>query len=431
MAVCALVFFDCKKPLELNPTQAIDNDQLIVDALSAEVAMNGLYSNAQDFFGSLLTIEMDLASDITDHLGTFPAWSSLDRNDPLPEEFPYANGWTAAYALIYNANVILEALPTLNAPTLDVNQLTGEARALRAWTYFYLVNLFGDVPLVEKPLSDLSGINVPKSPAGEVLDFVKQELGQAVNELGGASDPNRIIKAAAQAMQAKLFLLLEDWDQAITAADAVIAQGYQLEPAYMDLFGENISGEVIWQLEFNSNDQNQLAFHYRESPGGRHEVGPSTLIVEKFAADDARRNSIAPAPNSANGNWQVAKYSDFATGTDEPILLRLADILLVKAEALAELGQYQAASTLLNQVRGRSLPNSNLNLTMDNSKNLILEERMLELAWEAGNRWLDMQRTPLGEQFLTAKGVDVCRLKWPLPRIEVGTNTALEQNPCY
>ncbi|MEL6924768.1 MAG: RagB/SusD family nutrient uptake outer membrane protein, partial [Bacteroidota bacterium] len=241
----------------------------------------------------------------------------------------------------------------------------------------------------------------------------------------------RISKAAVHTMLAKLHLMRGVWSEALAAADAVLSGDFQLVDNYMDLFDGSLSTEAIWQLDFNSNDGNQLAFHYNPSPAGRHEAGPSQLIVDAFATNDARRASIAATPNSANGAWQVTKYSDAATGSDQPILLRLADVLLIKAEALAELSRFDEATVLFNLVRERSVPGEPISLSANNFKNVILNERMLELAWEGGNRWLDMLRTSLGADYLRSKGRDVCKLKWPIPRIEVNTNTALEQGGCY
>lgn len=422
-------FFACEKPLELNPAQSIDSEKLIVDASSAEVAMNGLYSNVQDLFGGTMTITMDVASDITDHTGTFPSWNDIDMSNPFPDNTGIDDGWVAGYALIYNANVVLDVLPTVDDPALDAAQFLGEARAIRAWTYFYLANIFGDVPLINTPVSVLADVNVAKSSASDVFNFVAGELTKSLAELtGGVS--GRINADVVNAMLAKVYASTGNWSAAADAADAVIPN-YTLVGNYMDLFNGSISSEAIFQIDFNSTDGNSLSFYYWDTPGGRHEIGPSQTILDALTIGDARSASVDTTINSANGDWYITKYADFALGTDKPILLRLADILLIKAEAEAEAGNYGDATTYFNMVRERSVPGGGITLDANNFKDAILNERMIELAWEAGHRWIDMQRSGLAASHVAANGQDGCKAKWPIPRAEIDANTAMVQNPCY
>lgn len=425
-------FFACEGPLELDPAQSIDSEKLIVDGASANVAMNGLYSNAQDLYGGNITIIMDVASDVTDHIGTFTSYRDLDESNPLPDNTAIDDPWRDGYALIYNANVVLSVVPTVDDPALDANQILGEARAIRAWTYFYLANIYGDIPLIESPISTVDEVNVAKTAEGDIYNFVTGELTKALGELGDGGSATRITKGAVNAMLAKVYASLGNWTQASSAADAVVAGGYTLVSNYMDLFNGSISSEAILQLDFNSNDQNSLSFFYWDTPGGRHEIGPSemmrTLLYNN--ADDARSGSIIDAPESPQLDIQVAKYTDFATGTDKPILLRLADILLIKAEALAEGGDFPNAQMYFDMVRTRSNPNT-ITLDAGNFKETILNERIIELAWEGGHRWIDMQRTGAAATHVTGNGREACKAKWPIPRAEVQANTALDQNPCY
>ena len=428
--ILALSFFACEGPLELDPAQSIDNEKLIIDGASAAVAMNGLYSNAQDFWGGETTIVMDVATDITDHIGTFPSWFDINDNNALPDNTGIDDPWEDAYALIYNANVVLSVVPTVTDPTLNQNQTLGEARALRAWAYYYLTNMFGDVPLIQNPVGALEEVNVAKTAQSEIVSFILSELSTAAGELGDGADANRITKGAVNAMMAKVHAHAGNWSMASAAADNVIAGGYALAGNFMDLYNGSISSEAILQLDFNATDQNSLSFFYWDTPGGRHEVGPSEMIRTAYTADDARASSVADAPMSANGDFHVTKYSDFALGSDKPILLRLADILLIKAEAEAEQGNFGAASDYLNMVRARA-GLADATLDAGNFKDMILRERMLELAWEGGNRLIDLQRTGRMADVVTANGEDACKIVWPIPRPEIDSNTAMVQNPCY
>jgi len=425
-------FFACEGPLELDPAQSIDSEKLIVDAASANVAMNGLYSNAQDLWGGNVTIIMDISSDVSNHIGTFTSYRDLDESNPFPDNTAIDDPWRDGYALIYNANVVLAVVPTVNDPALDANQLLGEARALRAWSYFYLANMYGDVPLIQTAINTVDEVNVTKTPEADIYNFVIGELNKALGELGDGGGATRITKGAVHAMLAKAYAATGQWGLASDAADDVVDLGYMLATNYMDLFNGSISSEAIFQLDFNSNDQNSLSFFYWDTPGGRHEVGPSQYMRDLLYqnADDARSGSIIDAPSSPQLDIQVAKYSDFATGSDKPILLRLADILLIKAEALAREQDYGMAQMYFDQVRTRSNPNT-ITLDANNYEDVILEERAMELAWEGGHRWLDLQRTGRAADVVTANGQDACKAKWPIPRAEIDANTAMVQNPCY
>ncbi|MCB0521249.1 MAG: RagB/SusD family nutrient uptake outer membrane protein [Lewinellaceae bacterium] len=429
-----LILSACKEKLDIDPQQAINSDELITDIASAKIAMNGLYSRLQDFYGSTSLIIVDLASDISDHIGPFPRWRDVDQNNTLPDGAT-ADMWAEMYRTIYSANLIIQLLSEADDPSLeaDKDRMIGEARFIRALNYFYLANLFGEVPLITKPLDKLEEVNVPKVPASEVFAAILQDLQAAESSVPASSDRKRVSKAAVNALLSKVYLTLQNWEMASAKATLAIedaAGAYKLETNYADLFNLNISSEAILQLPFSATDQNVLAYHYWEKPGGRHEVAPSQEYVDSFSPDDLRAGASFGEANDGTGSFFTKKYKDFGTGSDHPYVLRLVDVILVKAEAEAELGKYDLASTLINQVRTRAgLPD--VMLDASNYKDLILEERKLELAFEGGNRWLDMLRTGLAEQFVVAKGREACKALFPIPRSEIDANSAIVQNPCY
>ncbi len=421
----------CEGPLELDPTQSIDSEKLISDASSAAVAMTGLYSNAQDFWSDRAYFNIDVLSDITDHIGTFTSLREFDENDVLPDNAEFVQIWVRAYELIYNANVILATLPTVTDLALEPlkAQYSGEAKALRAYAYYYLTNVWGDVPLVLTPVVSLEDVNLAAASQSEVYAQIIADLTAAKSEVAAGS-ATMVSLGAVNAMLAKVYLSLGNWSEANSAADAVMAEGYSLTPNYMDLYNGTVSSEAIFQLDFNATDANSLSFWYWDKPGGRHEVAPSQMILDAYEEGDTRRAAVADASEGAESPFYVAKWSDFALGTDNTIILRLADVMLIKAEALAEMGDYDSASELLNMVRTRA-GLGGLSLDASNFKDAILNERMIELAWEGGHRWFDMLRTDLATQFVTSKGLDACKVLMPIPRSEVDANTAIMQNPCY
>ena len=139
-----LILSACNETLDIDPKQAINSDELITDIASAKIAMNGLYSRLQDFYGSTSLIIVDLASDISDHIGPFPRWRDVDQNNTLPDGAT-ADMWAEMYRTIYSANLIIQLLSEADDPSLeaDKDRMIGEARFIRALNYFYLANLFG------------------------------------------------------------------------------------------------------------------------------------------------------------------------------------------------------------------------------------------------------------------------------------------------
>lgn len=421
----------CNDELNINPNQSIDSATLVTDASSASVAMSGLYSRAQDLWRDQTYFNIDVLSDITDHVGTFVALREFQENNVFPDNGQLTSIWNNAYELIYGANLIIDVLPGVEDAALDAvkDQYIGEARALRAYAYYYLANVFGDVPLITTPVKNLDEINVPLSAYADVLNQAISDLNaaEAVVPSGAAT---RISKGAINAMLAKVYMTLGNWPAAGTAADKVIVESYSLVPNYMDLYNGSISSEAIFQLDFNSTDANSLSFFYWDKPGGRHEIAPSQAIVDAYEAGDARRAAVGDAVGGGGSPYYCTKWSDFATGTDKPIVLRLADVLLIKAESLAEAGNLTDATTIVNQIRTRA-GLSDVTLDAGNYKSIILKERMIELAWEGGHRWFDMLRSGEAEAYVTGKGQDVCQIRMPIPRAEVDANTAVSQSPCY
>ncbi len=431
----------CEEPLEVDPRLSVDSSNLITDASSAGVAMNGLYDGLQAVYGAgapnIVPIVVDLVSDNMVHTGTFTTLREMDENDILATNGGIAGFWNNLYNTIYRANVIISILPTVDDPALDAErlQLEAEAKVIRAICYFHLVNNWGAVPLITTPLETLDDVNVPRTSVGEVNSQILADLNAAIPNLASDGDRARVSKAAANAMLAKVQLQLGNYAEASSAAAAAINDpvGYTLEANYSDLYNANLTSEAILQIDFNTNDANSISFWYWDQPDGRHEVAPpseNNLFV--FEEGDTRSSVIDSTVNSTSGPLFAKKYIDFGTGTDKPYVVRLADVLLMKAEADAQLGDFASASDLVNLVRARAGLEP-VTLDAGNFIDIISEERRVELAFE-GHRWYDMKRYGTALEFLTAKGRSENDLVLPIPDNEIDRNTAIsqsDQNPGY
>jgi hypothetical protein len=238
--------------------------------------------------------------------------------------------------------------------------------------------------------------------------------------------------------------------------DAVIAGGYTLLPDYDQLWNnqnEN-SAEAIFEINYNGGitDGNWGTKIFRGLDWKKFNL-PSNDLVNAFeAAGDTKRKNASIVFQDVSGKWSdqhwpqthypfINKYRNFNEGSNQNyIFIRLADILLLKAEALNEIGDPAGAATLVNQIRSRvNLPNTTANTQAD-MRLAIEKERRLELAFE-GIRWYDLKRTGRAGVVMAAAvglnnenlGYNVTpnRLVWPIPQAELDKNTKLTQNNGY
>jgi hypothetical protein len=265
-------------------------------------------------------------------------------------------------------------------------------------------------------------------------------------------------KGAVNALLAKVYATQEplDWTKVGAYCDAVIAGGYTLLPDYDQLWNnqnEN-SAEAIFEINYNGGitDGNWGTKIFRGLDWKKFNL-PSNDLVNAFeAAGDTKRKNASIVFQDVSGKWSdqhwpqthypfINKYRNFNEGSNQNyIFIRLADILLLKAEALNEIGDPAGAATLVNQIRSRvNLPNTTANTQAD-MRLAIEKERRLELAFE-GIRWYDLKRTGRAGVVMAAAvglnnenlGYNVTpnRLVWPIPQAELDKNTKLTQNNGY
>jgi hypothetical protein len=350
--------------------------------------------------------------------------------------------WRFSYVYIYEANACLEGLAASTGVTAPVKrQLTGEALFIRAWFYFYLTGMFGDVPL-ETTTDYATNAVVPKTSSEKVMQQVISDLDSAQTLLTPAypaTGPIRPNKWAAVALQARAFLYQKSWPAAETAASAVINSGlYSLVKDLNSVFLVG-SKEAIFQLEpivFNQNTSEGLLF----IPANAN-TNPTFSIpdytLNAFEAGDQRKTAWIKSTTVGGKTYSYPyKYkvrSNF-TVTEYVMVQRLAELYLIRAEARAQQNNTAGAIEDLDSIRVRAglLP---LPSTLDRAACLLAveQERRSELFTEWGHRWLDLRRTQRMDAVL---GVE--KSKWsatdslyPIPYTEIQKNVFLTQNPGY
>jgi len=369
--------------------------------------------------------------------------------------------WSDLYSNVYVVNLILERLAASRSLTPSVKQqLMGEAKFLRAFYYFYLVNLYGDVPLTTT--SDYRADAVlSRSPQVQVYQQIIADLKDAQNLLTGgyvgadakSSTIERLRpnKWAATALLARAYLYRQQWDSAELEATAVINNTglYSLCPSLNNVFLKN-STEAIWQIQpVNPGWNTEDARIFILPPTGPtsnssvtgYPVYLSSWLLDSFEISDQRRmdwiNSV-----TANGITYYYPYKYKSATLNAPVteylmVLRLAEQYLIRSEARARQGNIGGAQSDLDTIRERArLPDISAN-DQASLLSAIMHERQIELFTEWGNRWLDLKRK--GNLDIVMDSVATSKhttwnsnWQWyPIPSYEIVQDPHLVQNPGY
>ncbi len=420
-------------------------------------------------------------------------WRELHEHKWTPTHGMVNGAWVSAYSGIARANSTLENLASSPSTSPLKPVFTAEVRVLRAFYYWWLVDLYGGVPVVTAAIVDPKNPPSPNSRQ-EVYDFIVKEITEALPSLEtthSSANYGRVTKGAANALLATVYLNAEvytgtpRWNECIAACDAVINSGlYNLLPTYADVFKLANEGpgnvENIWvvghkaldgvgflrfmaTLHYNQLPQNPwngfsvLADFYNkfDTTDARHAhmlVGPQFVLGGPNAgqpAFDRNGNRLDFTPNSpivgaSEGNgvrilkWSIDPAQNGGNAGNDFAIFRYSHILLAKAEALNELnGPNQQSIDLINQVRARCFePDKPIALADFSSKQAlrdrILDERGFELLWEDMRRQ-DLIRTGhfLDAWTLKAASDGPHRKLFPIPQSQLDANPNLRQNPGY
>lgn len=382
------------------------------------------------------------------------------------------NTWNWLYRSIFKANLAIELLEKANA---DQSRIA-EAKVLRAYFYYMLMDGWGDIPFYTE--NNVTVDQIPQKSRAEVYEFVVNEIKNNVDLLSerkGGQFYGRFNKWAGYALLAKVYLNGEvytgspRWAEAITATDKIIFEGgFALNPALYNnagvnaVFGDRLDDqEVILSVYVDalSAPRNMIGIRTLHGPHGNALFGFSTWngatvhqdFVNKYSDADKRKKQwlVGPQPGGVNyslnissltsaGITEGARNAKFlpvppfepggSSSNDFPVL-RYADVLLTKAEALLRSGGSEAtARELVNMVRNRAgLPEFSGTMTLME----IYDERGRELAWE-GHRRQDMIRfgTFTAPRAFKQASSNTYKL-FPIPTEAIANNPSLTQNPGY
>ncbi len=399
--------------------------------------------------------------------------------------------WATCYAGIGRANQVIEKVPSINVMTQDErNQIVGEAKFLRAYNYFLLVNGFENVPLVLTFEKDITKLQAPQATAADVWAQIEKDLTEAEAVL----PPNytdaykgRATKGAAKALLAKTYLFREKWALAEAKFREIYGQ-YTLNANYADNFnGTKENGpESVFEIQFSGDrtvSDERHPFNFEVRPGvldGWELLYPSDWLVQTLKNDKTPGGGYSDRvygtiffddPQSAmwdlNTPANLVPYADvkgtmvrtvyfnkYAYPNDRGgayvgyniSVIRYADVLLMLAEAANENNKTGEAIGFVNEVRERSHAAPIAGLNKDQLREHIRHtERPVELAMEWGIRWFDLMRWARGTTAKlnvkstlqlhakpsAANYVEDKHIRFPIPLKEISVNPLLKQNNLY
>ncbi len=436
----------CKKFVEIDlPKDELTTDKVFADSADANAALVGIYARMHSglTFGSgLLTIFPGMSSD--ELLQT----ASNDNqqfysNTLLPANSTVGGIWSAGYSYIYTLNACIEGVKSNQTLTEAQKSIfIGEARCLRAFIYFYLVNLYGAVPLALTTDYNISRV-LPRASEDAVYKQIVEDLVYSKSVLPLTIDGNiRVNKDVATALLARVYLFRGNYTDAVTEANNLIeANRYSLAANPNDVFDPQ-STETIWGLlPVSPNRATWEAFNLIPSSSSRvpaYIISNDLINAFDFYANDLRKTDWIRY-NIVNGVKYPYpyKYKMRVAGTttlENYVILRLTEQYLIRAEAETNLNNLSAAEKDINTIRQRA---GLQDFYAGNNKALMLEEiereRQLEFAFEWGHRWFDLKRTQRVNEVLSA-----IKANWtptaslyPIPQAQLERNPKLVQNQGY
>jgi starch-binding outer membrane protein, SusD/RagB family len=463
----------CNKLVSVNaPYTSVNQANVYADVSTATAVLNGIYTNMSDpyinggFTGMTgISLLADLSAD------NLTLYSGVANSDT--KYFYYTNSlfstaaggagselWSPAYNFIFTCNAAIGGLTSSTGLAVnEKQQLLGESYFMRAFFYFYLVNLYGDVPLITSTNYKTTE-SLPRAPAAQVYSQIVADLKNAQGLLStsyvdqnlqayGAGNEQRVrpTKWAAMALLARTYLYTNDWVDAQQESDSVIASPLFSLPALNNAFLSG-SPEAIWQLQPVSNQENTADAWVFVIPSTgpdpyNYPVYLSNTLLNSFEPGDQRRlnwvDSVIVGTDTFYFPYKYKSATLNAPLTEYLMMLRLGEQYLIRAEAEAQQGNIAGAQADLNAIRSRAMLGNSGASDKGSLLTAILHERQVELFTEMGHRWLDLKRAMSVDAVMTivtpmksgGNAWQPYQQLYPLPFSDLKADPNLTQNQGY
>jgi len=450
-----LSLVSCKKFVQVDdPIDQVSSSEAFSTDANAATAIRGIYSKMMSAlntgFAGGVQIVMDAGADgMKIQVSTNQFWEFY-TNSIGAANAANKTLWNYYYYNIYSANAAIE---NINASTgmsqAGKNQYLGEARFLRALNYFYLVNTWGDVPLTTSSDYDYNN-HLTRSAKADVYELIKSDLLFAQANVSAAYQGAlriRVNSYAATALLAKVYLYLQDWNNAAQQATTVLnnTTDYTLETDLTKTFLAT-SKEALLRIE--QPGTNAYSWDgYLFVPSLATSVPGYTItdtLYNTFEPGDKRKTNWVRTATITTGGVATTYNSPYKykanSGTGTPVeshvLLRLGELFLIRAEARAQLKQLTDAISDLDKIRARAglplIAVTNPGISQTDLLATIAHERWVELFAENGDRWMDLNRTGKTDSTLQYKPNWQPTAKlFPIPQLDRQYNKNLSQNDGY
>lgn len=441
----------CDDILDKEPISTFSASGFYQTESDCEAGVYGIYDAVQSTFSTNFAYWGEGRADNVKTEQTGEAMYLMDNNMTVS----LASGdWTNLYTIISRANYAIKYIPEIyDENDAAGNMLIGQAKALRALAYFYLVRVWGDVPLITEPYTSVDqDIFVSRTDQETVLDQIETDLTYAAKYCNDRynSDKDRILitKGGANALFTQVHMWRKEYEKALETSELVLNNSlYSLVTTmddWSDMFISGYSDESIFEIGYDETDQkNGLRTLY--AVGSYSIYVPSDEFKTTYEIEDARIPYVYDttlAEPKAIWKFLGKGVSDEVSDRYDCniVMIRLADIMLLRAEALTQVGgsgNIAQALSLLNTIRERAglaafETQADAEAMYGDLESAILHERSVELCYE-GHRWFDLVRT--GKAISTMNPINglsnESNLVWPINNNIINGNPNIEQNEYY
>lgn len=496
-----LGFNSCADELNTEPTDKVSGSTIFADVTSAKSAINGVYrllytagwssSWATENNGQTgIQLLADLMAE--DHLmySQGQGWFYEDYRLNVHADYTHKSGrpyavWNFYYTIISNVNYIIAAEETMGGDPQERDNIVGQAYAMRAFCYFYLIQLYQQtyeghedapgVPVYTEPTAAGSE-GKPRGTVQETYDQINSDINRAIELLEGKSQGHisNVDYYVANGFKARIALVQHDYATAAAAAAKALKKNGLKLASISELGGNNDTGvsDVMWGCEITTDQTSGFAGFFSHMDADATGMYASTAqkcissgLYNLIPDTDTRKAAWFREPLAKDGTGSMVSYcqlkfkmADYTTWTGDYLLMRAEEMVLIKAEAECHQGQYSEARATISQLgdlrdtnfaerlasrTDANTYNTNTNAPLKTLMDEILFQRRVELWGEAG-RIFDLQRLGLGynrvyegsnhTETVSTKNTDVASplFIFPLPQSELDGNeniTAEDQNP--
>ncbi len=447
---CTDSFFD------LEPNSSVPTDKVYKTAEGFNVAVIGCYSKLQTQV-SYVTECCEYRSDNLEL--SAPTAGTQDRYDIDQFADKASNGiledlWANFNNGVYRCNLVLDRIDEADFDATLKKQYKGEALFIRALTYFNMYRLWGGIPMTNKVVTVDEALKIGRSSDQQVYDFLVGDLNQVINESMLPSsyedaDIGRATSGAAMALLGKIYLTFRKWEEARNVLSQLKLTGrYSLRdaPAWVFDVNNETNDEIIFAVRFSKEVEGEGHGYWFPIPDLTG--NPQTKALKECYEDgDLRKELITYVKMEKDNIYVMNKFMDDKSATyntvgNDQIILRYADVLLMYAEALNEIGYNSSpdseALDALNAVHTRAglspvqikdLPDQ------DSFRKAVMLERQREFPYE-GHRWFDLVRMGGAKEAMEADGhiIQDYQFLYPIPKTElerVNNTELLWQNTGY